>query len=43
VEFLDLKGFRVLQAGFPPLGSNLSRACWATIDLFAIRSRFERK
>jgi uncharacterized LabA/DUF88 family protein len=42
VEFLDQKGIRVIQAGFPPLGSELSRACWATIDVFALRNRFRR-
>lgn len=42
VKFLDLKGFRVLQAGFPPLGSHLARACWGTIDMFALRERFRR-
>jgi uncharacterized LabA/DUF88 family protein len=42
VEFLDQRGFRIIQAGFPPLGSHLSRACWATIDLFAVRERFRR-
>ncbi|MBN2218295.1 MAG: NYN domain-containing protein [Pirellulales bacterium] len=42
VEFLDLKGLRVIQAGFPPHGSHLSRACWATIDVFALRDQFER-
>ena len=27
VEFLDQKGLKVIQAGFPPLGSHLSTAC----------------
>ena len=42
VEFLDQRGFRIIQGGFPPRGSDLSRACWATIDLFPIRERFRR-
>ncbi|NQT41420.1 MAG: NYN domain-containing protein [Planctomycetes bacterium] len=42
VEFLDLRGFRVLQAGFPPHGSHLSRACWATLDLRSLYPQFER-
>jgi len=42
VEFLDQKGLKVIQAGFPPLGSHLSRACWGTIDVFAIREEFRR-
>jgi uncharacterized LabA/DUF88 family protein len=42
VEFLDQRGFRIIQAGFPPLGSHLSRACWATLDVFKIRNQFRR-
>ena len=43
VEFLDMKGFRVLQAGFPPDGSHLSRACWATINVSKLYAGFERR
>ena len=43
VEFLDMKGFRILQAGFPPHGSHLSRSCWATIDVSKLYSQFERR
>ena len=42
VEFLDQRGFRIIQAGFPPLGSHLSRACLATIDLFKMREKIRR-
>ena len=42
VEFLDLRGFRIIQAGFPPSGSHLSRACWGTLDVLKIRHTFER-
>lgn len=42
VEFLDLRGFRIIQAGFPPSGAHLSRACWGTIDVAKIRQTFER-
>ena len=42
VEFLDQEGTRILQAGFPPSGVDLSRACWATFDLFTIRNTFRR-
>lgn len=42
VEFLDQRGFRIIQAGFPPLGSHLSRACWATLDVFKLRDAFRR-
>lgn len=33
VELLNRKGFRVLNAHFPPLGMELARVCWAGIDL----------
>ena len=42
VEFLDLRGKKVVQAGFPPVGSHLAKACWASFDLFERRSEFER-
>ncbi len=42
VEFLNQKGFRILQAGFPPKGADLSRACWATIDVPEISNGFRR-
>ena len=43
VEFLDLRGKKVVQAGFPPVGSHLAKACWASFDLFERRSEFERR
>lgn len=42
VQFLSNKGIKVIQAGFPPSGSHLAQACWASFDLFAGRSQFER-
>lgn len=42
VEFLDLRGRRIVQAGFPPIGSHLARACWASFDMFAERDSFRR-
>ncbi len=42
VEFFDQKGIRTIQAGFPPLGSHLSKACWGTIDVFAFRNEISR-
>lgn len=41
VEFLDAKGKKVIQAGFPPKGQELMKACWASIDLFPDRANFE--
>lgn len=42
VKFLDLRGFRVIQAAFPPAGIDLSRACWGTIDIMSLRRNIER-
>lgn len=42
VEFLDARGFKIIQAGFPPLGAHLSKASWASMDLFALRNQFRR-
>jgi len=42
VQFLDSKGFRVIQGGFPPRGIDLARTCWAAIDLAKILNEVER-
>lgn len=33
VDFLSSKGYRVINAHFPPAGIHLSRTCWGSIDL----------
>jgi uncharacterized LabA/DUF88 family protein len=33
VEVLTAKGYKVINARFPPAGMNLARTCWASIDL----------
>jgi uncharacterized LabA/DUF88 family protein len=40
VEFLDGRGFRVVHGAFPPVAGELSRACWARIDVPALREGF---
>lgn len=42
VEFLDLKGQKVVQAGFPPQGTHLARACWASFDVAQISDDIRR-
>jgi len=42
VEFLNLKGRKVVHAGFPPLGADLARACWASFDVYALAPTIER-
>ena len=43
VEYLNMRGLKVLQAGFPPAGSALATACWASFDLLAGHTEFEFK
>jgi uncharacterized LabA/DUF88 family protein len=43
VKFLGQKGRRVIQAGFPPLGADLARACWASFDVYSDREEILRK
>ena len=42
VHFLDQKGKKVVQAGFPPKGVSLATACWASFDIFASREDIRR-
>lgn len=42
VEFIDLRGRKVVQAGFPPIGADLATTCWASYDIFAGRQAFAR-
>lgn len=42
VEFLRLKGRKVIQAGFPPLGTTLATTCWASFDVFRDREEIRR-
>ncbi len=42
VDFLNQKGRRIIQAGFPPSGVHLATACWASFDIFKLRSEIER-
>ena len=40
VKYLQGRGRRIIHAGFPPVAADLSRACWASIDLGARSSEF---
>lgn len=42
VQFLNQKGRKVIQAGFPPSGVSLATACWASFDIFQHRQEIER-
>lgn len=42
VEFLNLKGLKVVQAGFPPVGVDLATACWGSFNVYAERDDIRR-
>ena len=42
VEFVQQKGKRVIQAGFPPKGTALATECWASFDVFPDRMQIQR-
>ncbi|MBX3319727.1 MAG: NYN domain-containing protein [Nitrospira sp.] len=42
VQFLHLKGIKVVQAGFPPIGTDLATTCWASFDIYKDRKEIER-
>lgn len=42
VEFLGTKGVKVVHGAFPPNAAELTRKCWGSIDIPAIRERFRR-
>jgi uncharacterized LabA/DUF88 family protein len=41
VELLNRKGFQVINAHFPPMGMDLAKKCWASIDLHTAFSDIE--
>jgi uncharacterized LabA/DUF88 family protein len=43
VRFLDSKGLKIIQAGFPPSGVHLATSCWASFDMFADREAYRRQ
>jgi uncharacterized LabA/DUF88 family protein len=42
VEFLNSKGYRVVNVHFPPAGIHLSRTCWGSIDLRSHLNKLNR-
>lgn len=42
VEFLETKGKKVVHGAFPPAAAELTRKCWASISIPAIRESFRR-
>lgn len=43
VQFLNSKGLKVIQAGFPPSGVHLATSCWGSFDIYSLRSVLLRK
>jgi len=41
-EFLHTRGLKVIHGAFPPKGAELSKKCWASIDIPKIRDEFAR-
>lgn len=42
VEFLALRGRKIIQAGFPPKGTDLATSCWGSFDVYRDRKEIER-
>ncbi len=42
VKFLDQKGLKIIQAGFPPSGVQLATSCWASFDVFRDKEEIRR-
>lgn len=42
IELLNVKGYRIINAHFPPTGMQLAKTCWASIDLGSILSSISR-
>ena len=42
VQFLNLKGLKVVQAGFPPVGVDLATKCWGSFDVYQDRKQVLR-
>jgi hypothetical protein len=42
VQFVQQKGKRVIQAGFPPLGVALATECWGSFDVFQHKLEIQR-
>lgn len=42
VEFLETKGKKVVHGAFPPAAAEVTRKCWASIDIPDIQERFRR-
>ena len=42
VQFLDSRALKVVHGAFPPFAAELTSACWASIDVPALRAKFRR-
>ena len=42
VEFVQSTGLKVIQAGFPPSGSDLAQSCWGSFDVMAHLDKIKR-
>lgn len=42
IEYIQSRGKKVIQAGFPPQGMTLATKCWASFDVLKILPKIER-
>jgi uncharacterized LabA/DUF88 family protein len=42
VQFLEQKGIKVVQAGFPPIGVDLATSCWGSFDVGKLKAEINR-
>ncbi len=43
VKFLNQKGRKIVHGGFPPLGSELAAACWASFNIYPMAAEITRQ
>lgn len=39
-EFLETRGIKVIHGAFPPMGAQLTRKCWGSINVADLREGF---
>ena len=42
VEFVQTLSKKIIQAGFPPMGTALATECWGSFDIMSIADKIER-
>ena len=42
VQFIQTRGKKIIQAGFPPIGVDLATECWGSFDVMSIADKIQR-